>query len=362
MLPLSPGESCSSTKAWRCHLPAYGDWNCGWAACQWQGLPRTPWAAPPHPGVSRSPSPGPGPTGPLPAACSSPRCRGSRATLSRAGVGGGGGRARPQLRTTSHQWGRASCRTRRLRRAPPAVRLPQDPARGQRAMAASITRPERGQISGQVRGGGGGGRGGSCVCNRGGRWARWPPLARTGISHFGDAEEHGFEEGHFQGHEAVPEAGDQAESPRAGGQSRRADCAVLSHRRASLALDACQTRVFKPTPPRFTREQSLVGIQTECAWRQHWFYFEYRKVYFQHACLCTAWHAFFSLLTGMGSKKSLHVLPQAYTQTGSCAWKPKPLAGKGICAVHTSSHPPGNSESPLASFESTWFIFPLAEA
>ncbi|XP_045329960.1 spermatogenesis- and oogenesis-specific basic helix-loop-helix-containing protein 2-like isoform X3 [Leopardus geoffroyi] len=41
--------------------------------------------------------------------------------------------------------------TRRLRRAPPAVRLPQDPARGQQAMAASITRPERGRISGQAK-------------------------------------------------------------------------------------------------------------------------------------------------------------------------------------------------------------------
>ncbi|XP_026920486.1 spermatogenesis- and oogenesis-specific basic helix-loop-helix-containing protein 2 isoform X2 [Acinonyx jubatus] len=41
--------------------------------------------------------------------------------------------------------------TRRLGRAPPAARLPQDPARGQQAMAASITRPERGRISGQAK-------------------------------------------------------------------------------------------------------------------------------------------------------------------------------------------------------------------
>lgn len=149
----------------------------------------TPGSPPTHPGVPRSPSPGPGPTGPSQQPAAPPRCRGSRATLNRA-VGGGGAAVR------AHSCGpgaiseaERAAGTRRLCRAPPAVRLLQDPARGQRAMAASITHPERGQISGQVRGGGEEEEGEAAAFIT----VADPvaPLARTGIPHFGDAEEHG---------------------------------------------------------------------------------------------------------------------------------------------------------------------------
>lgn len=46
-------------------------------------------------------------------------------------------------------------------------------------------------------------------------------MARTGISFRGRRGAR-LEEGHFQGREPVPEAGDPAESSRAGGQSRKA--------------------------------------------------------------------------------------------------------------------------------------------
>ena len=95
-------------------------------------------------------------------------------------------------------------------RAPPAGRLPQDPARGQRAMAASIIGCELGQISGQVRGGGRG-RGGSCADSRA-RPGRPPEPARRAQASpiLGTAREGGCRQGPRQGageHWALPSWG-----------------------------------------------------------------------------------------------------------------------------------------------------------